>query len=725
MQKILKMSLCWAYCLVLFSCNPALTSASKLPGNEMENAPGALNTGEPAVLSFQAEQQPQIDSQLVAQAQTTQSGPTDQLPGTEETQSQPQKIKKSPIAPLAPSIMVKPRQAPPPVLPEAQQQPAQQQSAQQQPAMQPPVTFLPQQTASKKGDVSFNFDDADVFSVIQTIFGDVLRVNYIVDARVKGRVTFRSVAPVAKVDVLPLMEVILRLNGIGIVEEGGLYRIVPIGDLPKEPASVGVGRESGAIKITGKALLQVVPVFNVQSAEMVRLLTPFLSANAVIIDVPKSNHVVIIDTDTNVKRLLQLIEIFDSENLKQIKPRVFVYSVQNGKAKEVASLLQQIFLGATSSTAGLSGKPATPPRTLAPGQTQQPIAQDSQPQMFTGASTGGEAMVAEGVRIIPDETTNSIVILGTPEDYAVMLTALQQIDIAPRQVMIEAIVAEVTLTDNLRFGLQWLIQNDVKLQVEPFENDINLSGPLAFQSLISGATLTYTALDLAGNTKLLIQSLADDNKAKILSSPHILVSDNREARLQVGDQIPISTSTTSTPIGGIIPTNTTTSTIQYKDTGTILKVKPQVNDSGLVALEISQEVSKANIVNVLGTQQYQITKRDISTNLVAQDGQTIVLGGLIDETTSKGRSGIPFLSKIPILGYLFGSTIDDTTRTELIILLTPHVIRNKQESEKTSSSYLNRFKDNTKINVEEQTRVKSRKGEASDESHMESGQGGP
>ncbi|MFZ2197160.1 MAG: secretin N-terminal domain-containing protein [Thermodesulfovibrionales bacterium] len=649
---------------------------------------------------------------MVAQAQQDNSSGTIDS-GPKERKFFPFQKRELPPDPQSQQQEIQPVQPLAPVLPEDQQQPTQQQ----------PVTVPPQLAVAKKGDVSFNFDDADVFSVIQTIFGDVLKVNYIVDARVKGRVNFRSVAPVSKEDVLPLMEVILRLNGIGIVEEGGLYRIVPIGDLPKEPATVGIGREAEAIKITGKALLQVVPVVNIQSTEMVRLLNPFLSANAVIIDVPKSNHVVIIDTDTNVKRLLRLVEVFDSENLKQIKPRVFVYAVQNGKAKEVASLLQQIFLGAKPSAAGSSGKTVAP-RTPVPGQTQQQIAQDPQPQVFTGASTGVEAMVSEGTRIIPDETTNSIVILGTPEDYAVMLTALQQIDIVPRQVMIEAIVAEVTLTDNLRFGLQWLIQNDVKLQIEPFNNDINLSGPLAFTAKIADPTLTYTALDLAGNTKLLIQSLADNNKAKILSSPHILVSDNREARIQVGDQIPISTSTTSTPLGGTIPTNTTTSTIQYKDTGTILKVKPQVNDSGLVTLEISQEVSKANIVNVLGTQQYQITKRDISTNLVAQDGQTIVLGGLIDETTSKGRSGIPFLSKLPVLGYLFGSTVDDTTRTELIILLTPHVIRNQQESGKTSSNYLNRFKENTNINIDEQTKVKSSKGESGDESQKDSGQGG-
>ena len=612
-----------------------------------------------------------------------------------------------------PQDQVQPVQQPEPsqVEPQDQVQPVQQPELPniEEPSLPPQSLTRPaKRAAARKGDVSFNFDDADIFSVIKTIFGDVLKVNYIVDARVKGRVNFRSVAPVAKENVLPLMEVILRLNGIGIVEEGGLYRIIPIGDLPKEPASIGMGRDPETLQTTGKAILQIVPLNYMQSTEMIRILTPFLSLNAVVIDVPKSNHIIIVDTDANVKRLVQLVRIFDSESLKQIKPRVFVYAVQNGKAMEVASLLQQIFLGAKPLSAESSGKTAAPYKTPVPGQTQQTPALKPQPQISSGTA-GGESMVSEGTRIIPDETTNSIVILGTPEDYAIVLEALQQIDIVPRQVMIEALVAEVTLTDNLRFGLQWLIQNDVKLQVKPFENDINLSGPLAFKSLIEGATLTYTAVDLVGNTKLLIQSLADDNKAKILSSPHILVSDNREARIQVGDQIPISTSTTSTPIGGTIPTNTTTSTIQYKDTGTILKVKPQVNDSGLVSLEISQEVSKANIVNVLGTQQYQITKRDISTNLVAQDGQTIVLGGLIDETASKGRSGIPFLSKIPILGYLFGSTIDDTTRTELIILLTPHVIRNQQESGKTTSDYLNRFKENTKINIDEFKKDKVKK----------------
>jgi type II secretory pathway component GspD/PulD (secretin) len=610
--------------------------------------------------------------------------------------------------------------------PAPDQPPAQKQSVSQpqlllpvqpfQPAPQPQQQVpLPQiqpraieKPAIKKDEVSFNFDDVDVFSVIQTIFGDVLRVNYIVDPNVKGRVTFRSVAPIAKENVLPLMEVILRLNGIAIVEEGGLYRIIPISDIPKEPAAVGIGRESEKVKITGKALLQVVPVKYIPSSELVRLLTPFLSKNAAIVDVPKTNYIIIVDTDANVKRLLQLVEIFDSEQLKQVTPKVFVYPVQNSKAKDVANMLQQIFTGAKPTTPA-PVRPTTAPRTPTAQPQPTPV---PQPQVFIGAE-GGEALVSEVTRIIPDEVTNSVIILATPEDYEIIAETIKKIDIVPRQVMIEAMVVSVTLTDNLRFGLQWTIQNDFNIKdIKPFKNDVNISGPLTLNTPTTDSVFTFTAYDLAiaKNVKLMIQSLAKEDKAKILSSPHILVADNREAKIQVGDQIPIATSTTTTPIsGGTTVTNTTTATIQYKDTGTILKVKPQINDSGLVALEITQEVSKGNTTTVLGTEQFIISKREVTTNLVAQDGQTIVIGGLIDETTSKVRTGIPFLSRIPILGYLFGSTVDDTTRTELIILLTPHVVRNQQEAGNTTSDYLDRFKKNTKIKIDEFIKERSQK----------------
>ena len=573
----------------------------------------------------------------------------------------------------------------------------------------PPKTPKPH-TAS--GTVSFFFDDADIFEVAQTIFGDVLKVNYIIDPRVKGRVNFRTVTPIPKDEVLPVMEIILRLNGIGFVEERGIYNIVPLDEVSRELvyAQIGKSPENVAIELfTFKNMNLKDSMSDIENAlglsvkgGMVRIL-PVYHMNSLI---------VVAATKEQLEYIRKWVEVFDNM-FSVARPKIFVYPVQNSKAKDVASLLQSIFSGGGAGPTSASAT-RTEPAKMAPGAPSLPT--PTGPKSGAAAVVSGTGtLISAETKILADEITNSLIILATPSDYEFIKETILKIDIMPRQVMIEAMVVSVTLTDNLRFGLQWTIQNDFNIKgIKPFKNDVNISGPLTLNTPITDSVFTFTAYDLANKVKLMIQSLAKEDKAKILSSPHILVADNREAKIQVGDQIPIATSTTTTPIsGGTTVTNTTTATIQYKDTGTILKVKPQINDSGLVALEITQEVSKGNTTTVLGTEQFIISKREVTTNLVAQDGQTIVIGGLIDETTSKVRTGIPFLSRIPILGYLFGSTVDDTTRTELIILLTPHVVRNQQEAGNTTSDYLNRFKKNTKIKIEELTKDKGQKEQGS------------
>jgi general secretion pathway protein D len=542
--------------------------------------------------------------------------------------------------------------------------------------------------SAKVGEVSFNFDDADVFSVIQTIFGGVLKYNYVIDPKVKGRVNFRSVSPVARGDVMPLMEVILRLNGIGVIEEGGLYRIIPISDMPKEPAPVRIGREPDKVSLQGLGLLQVVPMNYISSTEMVKVLTPFLSPNALIVDVPKINYLILVDTDANVKRLLQLVEIFDSEKLRQIKPQVFVYPVQNTKAKDLSSLLQQIYLGAkappkpavTSTTAKPGSGPSTPPLVPQTGPLSQ-IAGGS-------SASGGESLVSEITKIFPDEVTNSLVILATSEDYALILETLKKMDQVPRQVMIEVLIAEITLSDELRFGLEWSLKG---LADKGF---INITGsfiPTASSSTSSGTStstpapgFTFLGIDKTGLIRGYLQALSTQGKTNVLASPHIMAADNREAKIQIGKQVPIVTDV----ISGV---SAATQTVQYKDTGVILKIKPTINDSGLVSMELSQEVSDF-VFQAIGTNTFPVfTKREASTYLVAQDGQTIVIGGLISENKGRTRSGLPFLSKIPILGYLFGYTDDTFDRTEIILLLTPKVVRNQTEAGNLTNYYIHRL----------------------------------
>jgi type II secretory pathway component GspD/PulD (secretin) len=548
-----------------------------------------------------------------------------------------------------------------------------------------PVKPIPPKPEKKPADVSFFFDDADVYEVIQTIFGEVLKVNYIVDPKIRGRVNFRTTTPIPKDEVLPVMEIILRLNGIAIVEEKGLYRIIAITDIPKEPAPIRFGRDPKAVELKGIAIVQVVQLQYISSTEIIKILTPLLSQGGFVLDVPP-NFLIMADTDANVKRLLEVVEIFDSEKLKLARPQVFVYPVQNGKAKDIAAMLQQIFLGAKPATPAPTGQPTTTPRTTTPAPVTAPS-----PSLRSGESVGGEALVSEVTKIFADEITNTIIILATPEDFTTISEAIKKIDIVPRQVMIEAMVAAVQLTDELNFGVQWLIQNDIKISgLKPFGNDdtVNLSGPLQLLTPLKGSNFSFTALDEAGNIKLLLQSLAAEDKVKILAAPHVLVSDNREASIQVGQQIPIATSTISTPG---IDTGTLTSSVQYKDIGIILKVKPQVNESGLVSLEISQEISSLGSTVKIADQEYQgINKTEAKTNLVSKDGQTIIIGGLIREDITRNRTGIPFLSKIPILGYLFGSTLDKSIRQELIILLTPRVMRTMQEAKDVTSDYVDR-----------------------------------
>ncbi|KUG23334.1 hypothetical protein ASZ90_006862 [hydrocarbon metagenome] len=559
------------------------------------------------------------------------------------------------------------------------------------PMMSSPPNTATNKTSNSNGNVSLNFDDADIYSVIQTVFSEILKVNYIIEPKVKGRVTFRSVAPVPKDNVLPVMEVILRLNGVAVIEENSLYRIIPIGDLAREPSAINIGRDAEKVEIKGKALLQVLPVEHVQSSEIVKLITPFVSANAVIVDIPKTNHIIVVDTDANVKRLLQLVTIFDSEQQKNKGPQVFVHHIQNGSAKDIGALLQQIFLG--SKTPGQTTAGSVSVSTTSPA-TSSSSASAPRPHMQTANQGRADVLVSDLVKIYADEIMNAIIILGTPEDYEVIKGTIAKLDIVPRQVLIEGTIAQLQLTDKLSLGLAWSLQTNM-FNMNPVSISFNPSKLSSDTSKTSG--LSLIGIDSGGSVRAVINALASNSKAKLLASPHIMVSDNREARIQVGQQVPLVTSETYGSSGSnSVPIRT----IQYKDIGMILKVKPQINDSGLVALQISQEVSTYSKDTLYADEtQIILNKTEASTNLVVQDGQTIVIGGLIREDDSRARGGIPLLSKIPILGYLFGNTENEALRTELVILLTPHVVKNQQESVSITSKIADKITDE-KMNME-------------------------
>lgn len=288
----------------------------------------------------------------------------------------------------------------------------------------------------------------------------------------------------------------------------------------------------------------------------------------------------------------------------------------------------------------------------------------------------------EEVRIVADTENNSLLIWATNQNYERIISTLQKMDVTPRQVLIEATIAEVTLTGKLQYGLQWFFTNEIsdsKTGSGSLNLNNNVSLTNALTSAISNApgSFSYAITDNAGLVRAFLNTLASDSKIKVLSSPQVMVVDNQQAVIRVGTQQPV-------PLGTSTVNNVTTSGgVTYKDTGVLLEVLPRVNSGGMVNMEVKQEVIDVGTIDA-ATQQRSFLQRSVTSKVVVKSGQTLVLGGLIRDNRTESENGIPVLYKLPLVGPLFGSTSNATDRTELIVLITPRVVQNSQEADQVT-----------------------------------------
>jgi general secretion pathway protein D len=268
------------------------------------------------------------------------------------------------------------------------------------------------------------------------------------------------------------------------------------------------------------------------------------------------------------------------------------------------------------------------------------------------------------IRIIADDSSNSLIIRALPRDYRKIRQAIERLDVMPLQVLIEATIAEVTLSDQLRYGVEWFFRSgdfQATFAQRPLGN-------------VTSTFPGFSALFANADARVVLNALDEVTDVDVISSPQLLVLDNQTARLQVGDQVPIVVQQ-ATPITGDL--DTIVNSIELRDTGVILTVTPRVNAGGLVTLEIQQEVS--NVVRSETLTQSElatptISQRLVSSTVAVQSGETVALGGLITNNRNRTRSGVPVLSSIPVLGILFSTRSTTTARTELLVLLTPSVI---------------------------------------------------
>jgi general secretion pathway protein D len=378
-------------------------------------------------------------------------------------------------------------------------------------------------------------------------------------------------------------------------------------------------------------------------------------------------------------------------------PRLYIYQLQNSRAERVAPLLQQAFTGRAqqpSAAAAPTVAPATPAGTIVspPAFTPQPL-QAPPTTIITQAPPAAAAAQAarpgEGTGIVrnlvavADKDYNSIIIVATPPEYIVIEQALKKFDVPQRQVVIEVTIAEVTLNDTLQFGVDWLFRAGAPSERGVGGNIIrridppNIGGGTtpgigsAISTAFQGFTYLITNSAFPGGVQAALRLLDTYGNTKVISNPHLAALDNQKATIKVGNKIPIAQQTL---VGGT--TNAVTTTSQYIDTGVLLQVTPRINAGGLVTLDVQAEVSNPGTVANSGDAP-PINTRSVQTLVSVPSGQTMVMGGLILDTGQNASKGLPLLSRIPILGGLFGEQTLSTDRTELVLFITPRVVESE------------------------------------------------
>lgn len=430
---------------------------------------------------------------------------------------------------------------------------------------------------------------------------------------------------------------------------------------------------------------------------------PFFGAVRVMPIERISSILVVSPRASNLEEARKWIERFDRPSDNSTEPQLFVYPVQNGSAKHLASVLSSVFGGSggqsstggngvapglgtsTNTTQGFGSQLGSSNLTGGTGSglgsstnrgTSGLGTQGNQAAATVTASTLGQG----GVRIVADEVNNAILIYAPRSEYTKLAASLRRLDIRSAQVLIEAMIVEVSLKDDLKYGLQWNFSDGRS-------NGYRGTGVLG--TALDGMTqgFTYSLYNSANDIRAVLNALATKSLIKVISNPSVMVMDNQVASIVVGDQIPIKTG--ETLIGGTV-TNTVINTT-YKDTGVNLAVTPSVNAGNIVTMQVIQNITDRGVEDTL-TKQSTFTQRQVNTKVAIRSGETLVLGGLIKDNTSTAKSGIPLLQDIPVAGKLFGSTQTSTNRTELLVILTPRVIRSDEDARELNEEVRGRMK---------------------------------
>lgn len=592
-------------------------------------------------------------------------------------------------------------------------------------------------SAKAKGGeyIYIDFKDADILEFIKYI-SELTGRNFLIDSSVKGKVTIVSPTKITVEEAYKVFESVLEVNGITLVPSGPVTKVVPMTEARTKDIDTKIGKDQADSE--DKILTQLIPLKYANPEDIQKALSPFISKNSVMTPYAPTGMLIVTDVLSNINRLLEIIEKIDVEGTSEV---ISVIPLKYAGAETMAKNLTSVFKSSSTKTGKETTSSAV---IISDARTNSIITSASEidtlqikklinlldtetprgegemhvyylqnanaedlakvlTSLPTGSATASSASASaakEGVKeaavvlsrdiqILADKATNSLIINAGKDDFLVLEEIIKKLDIVRKMVYIEALIMEVSMTKEFELGVQWYggettgsVDGKDVVTFGSSNSGTNIlpsidtnTGAVTFSSGMSLGVLgdTITIGDLTfPSIAAVVRAYSANTDVNIISKPQVMTMDNEEASINVSQNKPYLTSKQETTTGNDY------SNYDYKDVGVTLTITPQINQERFVKLKIEQTVSQVLSETTVGLP--TTLKREAKTTVMIKDGQTVVIGGLIDETNNNAVYKVPILGSIPILGYLFRSKSQSTDKKNLYIFITPHIIENPAEA---------------------------------------------
>ena len=594
-----------------------------------------------------------------------------------------------------------------------------------------------------KKTISMDFDQVDIKVFIKFI-SELTGKNFVVDDKVRGKVTVLSPSKISVEEAYKVFESVLEVHGFTTVPAGKVIKVVPSVEARQKSVELRKAPEF-VPRPDDRIITQIMPLLYANAQEVRKLLAPMVSKQGVVIAYDPTDTLIITDFQSNIQRLLSIVEEIDvefqeanisvipleyasAENLAETFSRLLETKLKQVKGRLAEPPLRILSYGRINMLIVLADRQNTQmvkaliktldqPTPKGAGNIQVVYLANAQAEELAKVLSGLPAkadpngkqpVISTDVKIVADKATNSLVITAKPEEFQVLEPIILMLDIPRKQVYVEALIMEIRATLQISVGIDWTVADRTDLPLGADEGVAfggsrtsgtsvldefgNLTvpagltvGAVSFPVTIGGVTFT--------NLAALITAAQTDNNFNVIATPQLMTLDNEEASVVVAENIPFSTRVDE----GTAVTDRAIQSLEYRDVGVTLKVTPQINEKRFVKLKIYEEISRV-ISETTQVSPSQVvlapttTKRTAETNVQVRDGQTVVIAGLVGDNVDVSSTKVPCLGDIPIVGWLFKSETRNTTRTNLLIFLTPYIVATPEEAEEIyqrKSKYMN------------------------------------